>query len=366
MAKPRVFLSSTYYDLKHVRERIEGFLINFGMEPVLFESDNVTFEFGKPLDVSCYNEVKTCHMMVLIVGGRYGSVATGELIPQEKKELYEQYVSITRKEHETATNSGVPAFVFIDKNVYAEYQTYKKNKKLFEDKTPFNFAHVDDINIFRFISILEPMTAIKTFDKVEEIENYLESQVSGMLFIYLQQLQTLKQNKETLDAIAELNNISQRMNEMVTAIGKSVLLNSDEYEKVIDNQDIMLITFFKDMFFDNLHFQVMPNYTQEQCNSIVDGILNLLFTKHIVEQLTKVEIKKDTFWERIKSLKNELNFELMLIDSNISIDKLNLSKIMRNYIDKIYPIMEKKPHMFNKMKEIFHEDSLEAISGLPF
>lgn len=37
MAKPRVFLSSTYYDLKHVRERIERFLANFGMEPVLFE-----------------------------------------------------------------------------------------------------------------------------------------------------------------------------------------------------------------------------------------------------------------------------------------------------------------------------------------
>ena len=52
MAKPRVFLSSTYYDLKHVRERIERFLVNFGMEPVLFENDNVTFEFNKPLDLS--------------------------------------------------------------------------------------------------------------------------------------------------------------------------------------------------------------------------------------------------------------------------------------------------------------------------
>ena len=103
MAKPRVFLSSTYYDLKHVRERIERFLANFGMEPVLFENDNVTFEFNKPLDLSCYNEVKTCQMMVLIVGGRYGSAASGEQVSQDKKELYEQYVSITRKEHETAT-----------------------------------------------------------------------------------------------------------------------------------------------------------------------------------------------------------------------------------------------------------------------
>lgn len=78
--------------------------------------------------------------------------------------------------------AGIPSFVFIDKNVYAEYQTYKKNKKIFEDKIVFNFAHVDDINIFKFISILEPTTAIKTFDHVEEIENYMENQISGMLF----------------------------------------------------------------------------------------------------------------------------------------------------------------------------------------
>lgn len=68
MAKPRVFISSTYYDLRHVRERIENFLSHFGMDPVLFESDNVTFEFNKPLDISCYNEVRLCHMMILIVG----------------------------------------------------------------------------------------------------------------------------------------------------------------------------------------------------------------------------------------------------------------------------------------------------------
>jgi hypothetical protein len=35
---PRVFVSSTYYDLKHVRERIEKFIDNYGFEPVLFDT----------------------------------------------------------------------------------------------------------------------------------------------------------------------------------------------------------------------------------------------------------------------------------------------------------------------------------------
>ena len=366
MAKPRVFLSSTYYDLKHVRERIERFLANFGMEPVLFESDNVTFEFNKPLDVSCYNEVKTCHMLILIVGGRYGSVVTGEQVPQEKKELYEHYVSIPRKEHETAANTGIPTFVFIDKNVYAEYQTYKKNKKIFEDKTPFNFAHVDDINVFRFISILEAITAIKTFDKVEEIENYLESQISGMLFLYLQQLQTQKQNTETLDAIAELKIISQRMNEMLSAVGKNVLKDSKEYEEVIENQDIMLLHFFKDMFYDNVVFDQERNYPLEKCNAIIDTSLDLLFSKENIEKLTISQSKESSFHKTIEQIWLDFDLDLMLSENSIKINKINLHKIMTNYIDKIYPIIEKRPEMFDKMKEIFHNDSLEAITGLPF
>lgn len=365
MAKPRVFLSSTYYDLKHVRERIERFLANFGMEPVLFESDNVTFEFNKPLDISCYNEVKTCHMMVLIVGGRYGSAATGEKVSQDRKDLYKQYVSITRKEHETATSVGVPAFVFIDKNVYAEYQTYKKNKKMFEDKIPFNFAHVDDINVFKFISILEPTTAIKTFDKVEEIENYLENQISGMLFLYLQQLQIQKQERKMLDSIAELNSISQRMNEMVSAIGKSILNDSGEYEKVIDNQDIMLITFFKDMFFDNVTFK-SNSCTIEQCKAIIDSCFKIFFSDETINKLLEKETKESSFYSRVKDLEELFNAKLLLSDYGTIVENSNFYKIMRNYIMKIYPIIKKKPQLLKKMRELFIQDSQYQIPDLPF
>ena len=139
--------------------------------------------------------------------------------------------------------AGIPSFVFIDKNVYAEYQTYKKNKKIFEDKIVFNFAHVDDINIFKFISILEPTTAIKTFDHVEEIENYMENQISGMLFLYLQQLQRKRKDDEMLDAISSLENVSQRMNEMLSAIGRNILQDSGDYTKVIYNQNIIIFKF---------------------------------------------------------------------------------------------------------------------------
>lgn len=369
MAKPRVFLSSTYYDLKHVRERIERFLTNFGMEPVLFESDNVTFEPNKPLDISCYNEVKLCHMMILIVGGRYGSAATGQIADKEQKEqrkLYEKYVSITRKEYETAVLLGIPIFVFIDKNVLAGHQTYKKNKSFFESATNFNFAHVDDINIFRFISSLENTIAIKAFDKVEEIENYLENQISGMLFLYLQELQVKKKNNDTLDSIAELKNISQRMNEMVSAIGKNLLINSDEYEKVIRNQDIMLITFFKDMFYDNIQFKLDFSCTDENCEKIIDIFFDTLFTKETIKYLKEKKIDILSYHKCLNEFRIQIAKKISLLNCGVEIESANFSRIMSNYINKIYPIIEKKPEMMDKMKELFYKDSYVQISDLPF
>jgi hypothetical protein len=49
MAKPRVFVSSTYYDLCHIRDRLELFVENFGYDAVLFESGDIPFRHDKPL-----------------------------------------------------------------------------------------------------------------------------------------------------------------------------------------------------------------------------------------------------------------------------------------------------------------------------
>ena len=43
MAKPRVFVSSTYYDLKNLRSAFESFLEQFGFEPVLSEKGNIKY-----------------------------------------------------------------------------------------------------------------------------------------------------------------------------------------------------------------------------------------------------------------------------------------------------------------------------------
>ncbi len=41
--KPRIFISSTFYDLKYIREDIANFVRSYGYEPILFEDGDIGY-----------------------------------------------------------------------------------------------------------------------------------------------------------------------------------------------------------------------------------------------------------------------------------------------------------------------------------
>lgn len=290
--KPRIFISSTYYDLKHVRERLEKFIDNYGFEAILFESDKVTYEHNRPIDESAYQEVTLCHIQILIIGGRYGTAASSGSQLEDQNKYESEFVSITRREFETAIKRNIPVFIFIDKNVYSEYQTYKENQDFFDNnesyKNPktsqdvkFKFAHVDNVSIFRFIDLVK-VKPIKTFDRVEEIENYLQNQFAGMFYLYLDHLQKQKEVSKVLDSVTELNSISLRMNEMLNSVGKKILGNdgNHEYQEVIKKQFEMLAVFFADQFLgmieaEDVTTEIVSDQRREVAVLIYDNILNI-------------------------------------------------------------------------------------------
>lgn len=366
--KPRVFISSTYYDLKHVRERLEMFIESYSFEPVLFESDSVIFEQNKPLDISCYNEVKLCHMMILIIGGRYGSSISGTNQDEKKMAYNNEYVSITRKEYETALRKNIPIFIFIDKNVYSEYQTYKKNKLLFDKQNineSFAFAHVDDINVFKFIGSIHN-NAIKSFEKVEEIENYLESQIAGMLYLYLDQLQNNKKDSKILDAVSELQNVTEQMNAMLQAVGKNVI-QDQSYENVIFHQNELLIDFFVSFFSNNISFKT--TFTSEEADRLAPEIYRIC-NKTILNHERLTEISNYPDWregyEKSKELQDEFYNSLKVLNINLIIGRFNYTEITKHYMDKIYPIISQN----ERLKHFMDQKMISAISfdigDLPF
>lgn len=206
MANPRVFISSTYYDLKHVRASMDLFIESLGYETVLSEKGNIAYSPDVPLDESCYKEISNADIFVLIVGGRYGSeVSDGDR--KKEKEFFDRYESVTRKEFEEANSRDVPTYILIESSVYSEYQTYLRNKK----NENISYAHVDSVNIFKFIEKILSLprnNATKTFEKFSDIESWLREQWAGLFRELLQRMSEQKKFTELshqVDGLKEIN-----------------------------------------------------------------------------------------------------------------------------------------------------------------
>ncbi|EEY50685.1 DUF4062 domain-containing protein [Vibrio cholerae] len=248
MAKPRIFISSTYYDLKHIRNAIESFVDGFGYDSVLFESGDIPFSHHDPLDESCYKEIETCHMLVLIVGGRYGSTVSSDEqdMPQDELEKhYHHFNSITKKEYETAKKLDLPIYIFLEKGVAAEYQTYKENR----DNVTIKYAHVDSVNVFRLLDSIYSLNRnnlVREFEKFDDISFWLREQWAGLFANYLSR-RTAESNLKSLSRqLSSLENVANALKDYSESLIKNVSPNDSEKiisetnEKLQHNRDLEL------------------------------------------------------------------------------------------------------------------------------
>lgn len=237
MAQPRIFVSSTYYDLKHIRNGLESFIDQFGYEPVLFESGNVAFSHEATLTQSCYEEVEKCHMLVLIVGGRYGSNGDPMAKPPSNAELeriYQQYNSVTKKEYEKARERGIPIYVFVEKGVRSELSTYKQNR----ENATIKYAHVDNVSVFNLIEEIEAQprnNLIRDFEKLEDITSWLRDQWAGVFAGLLTAKKEEANLADLASQVAELKELSNTLKEYTQAIGKK--LQPKDFGKIIEKQE---------------------------------------------------------------------------------------------------------------------------------
>lgn len=197
MARPRIFLSSTYYDLKDVRAAIRSFILALGYDPILNEIGVIPYGGKKPLDEYCYDEIASADIVVAMVGGRYGTGASaGD-------------GSISQNELKTALSQGKQVYIFILSPVMAEFSTYRNNKE-----SDIKWAHVDNVKIFHFIDELFnlPMNnAIFPFETAEDINFILKEQWSGLF-------QRLLNEKSSMSQMI----ISQQLNEGLNTIRQIV------------------------------------------------------------------------------------------------------------------------------------------------
>jgi len=177
MPIPRVFVSSTCYDLRYIRENLQFFIRNVGFEPVLSERGNIFYDPKMHVQDACLAEVPTCQMFVLIIGGRFGS---------KYKNTSE---SIVNYEYKRAVESKIPVFALVEQQVNAEFLVFKKNKEKMQiDATKIDYPSVDSTKIFDFMEEVQSNSvnnALVSFSDYNELESYLKQQWAGMMFNFL-------------------------------------------------------------------------------------------------------------------------------------------------------------------------------------
>lgn len=223
MARLKVFISSTYYDLKHIRSTMETFVEDMGYEAVLSEKGSIAYNPSQPLDESCYRDAQTCDILVLIIGGRYGAAASSE--EAKPVDFYDRYDSITKKEFQSALDKDTPVYILIEKLVYGEFETFKKNR----DNSEIKYAHVDSVNVFYLIEdiLSKPKNnAIFHFEKHSEIIGWLKLQWSG----YFKELLSQKSESKQISSLSEQVKYLSELNTTLKVYMEEILTSSDKKE----------------------------------------------------------------------------------------------------------------------------------------
>ena len=207
MAKPRVFISSTYFDLKNVRADLERFVKSQGYDPILNERGQIAYGNKEKLEEYCYKEIQISDILISIVGGRYGS--------QSKIENH----SISNAELKIALEHN-------------EYRTYERNKEI----EGISYASVDDTRIFNFIEEIQSLpinNTIASFETSSDITDYLREQWAGLF----QRLLSEHSKQKELIAINEIKSTAKTLNQLVSYLIEE-RKNGDQAFKEILRQSI--------------------------------------------------------------------------------------------------------------------------------
>lgn len=284
MASPRVFVSSTCYDLADERDGLIEFCDTFGFDTTLSERGDIFYHPDLHTHESCVRETANCQLLVLIIGGRFGG-----------KYKVDQTKSITNAEYSSAVESGIPIFTFVKQDVLNDHNVWQKNKE-HEFSNLIVYPSIDNqehaIDIFKFIDTVRAApqnNGIFGFKLTRDIFSLLRRQLAGMFYDFLQTRAFTKQMAITNNAVAELTLVSKKIEELVKGVYKNVdaegaqnAIDSIDKESLAESflsivaQKTNDLKFIFENLYDKNTFIFPPNWwtflTEVACYDLIDGV----------------------------------------------------------------------------------------------
>lgn len=303
MAKPRIFLSSTFYDLRQIRTDIDIFIENLGYDIIRNEEGDIPYGKDEALEEYCYKEIKGIDILVSVVGGRFGS------------ESKRGNNSISQIELKTALKENKQVYIFVDKNILSEYETYLINKE--KDIT---FKYADDIRIYQFLEEIKSLpnnNNIKGFETASEITRYLKEQFAGLFQRFLEEqtrvkevslIQNLEKTAHTLNKL--VNFLSDENKDKDGEINKILMINhpfTEDLKQVLDipyNFYIEgyddLLALLKSNFFKLETYEFMRDFEPyfEFTKRQKGKIYTLLINHRVFDDDLKLKFVKRTDWDQ--------------------------------------------------------------------
>lgn len=241
MARPRVFISSTYFDLKAVREDLDRFITSMGYEPVRHEVGQVAYGRDDRPEAYAYREIEFCDVLISIIGSKFGTASAGS-----------EY-SISQEELKKAHAHGKQVHIFIERAVHHEFRFYQANK----GNTGVKYTSVTDTRIFDFIEEIYALSKgnpIFAFETGAEIVDVLREQWAGIF----QRLLTQEAGKSQANLIEQLQLGLQTVDQMVkylqddrsksaSAIQEIVLSNHPIFKALRDSTKNPYRLFFQNL-----------------------------------------------------------------------------------------------------------------------
>ena len=163
---PNVFLSSTMYDLSELRAQLRRFVEGLGWRAVMSEHDSFPIDANQTtVENSRRNVRDNADIFVMVVGARYGSVDV------------DAGKSVTNLEFVESRTCGVPAYVFVSRDVLAQLRVWKANPEADYSGV------VDTPRIFEFIDSFRGGGVAWTFEfaTAEDIVNTLRKQFAYLV-----------------------------------------------------------------------------------------------------------------------------------------------------------------------------------------